>query len=325
MRLRHLLFVAVTVCVLGTGWSGEPRLALLGDRPQLTASRVALDPANAARRRLGRLMFMGGVHLTSTDPAFGGFSALAVAGERITMLSDGGNLVRFQLRHDGRVQAPRFAALPGGPATGWRKLDRDSEALAFDPATGRAWVAFERANQIWRYSSDLTQAQASVRPDAMRRWRPNGGAEALARRRNGSFVAIEEGRQRSRPWREGVVWAGDPTSAPRAAFRFRYLPPAGYDPADAVTLPDGRLLVLNRWYGLPLRFANILTVIDRDAIRPGAVVRGQEIARLANPLIHDNFEGVAVSIEHGRTIVWLVSDDNQTTLERTLLLKFRLD
>ncbi|WP_299650327.1 esterase-like activity of phytase family protein [Sphingomonas bacterium] len=325
MRARTLLFVVVAVCGAGTGWSGESRLDLFGARPQMTATRVPLDPDDPTRRRIGRLTFMGGVHLTSADPAFGGFSALAVVGDRVTMLSDGGNIVAFRLGGDGQLSDQRFAALPGGPATGWRKLDRDSEALAIDPRTGATWVAFERANQIWRYSSALRHAQASARPAAMRRWRANGGAEALVRRRDGSFVAIEEGRAPGRPWRAGLVWAGDPTVKAEPAFRFRYLPPAGYDPADAVELPDGRLLVLNRWFGLPLRFANILVAIDPHAIRSGAAVRGQVIARLAAPLTHDNFEGVAASVERGRTIIWLLSDDNQTSLERTLLLKFRLD
>ena len=43
------------------------------------------------------------------------------------------------------------------------------------------------------------------------------------------------------------------------------------------------------------------------------------------PLIHDNFEGVAITREGRDTIVWLVSDDNQLFLQRSLLLKFKLD
>jgi len=56
-----------------------------------------------------------------------------------------------------------------------------------------------------------------------------------------------------------------------------------------------------------------------------AVVRGREIARLETPLVHDNIEGVAVTREGGRTTIWLVSDDNQSMMQRTLLLKFRLE
>ena len=48
-------------------------------------------------------------------------------------------------------------------------------------------------------------------------------------------------------------------------------------------LPDGRILILNRGVGLPYGFYSILTVIERGAIRPGAVVRGRAIARLEAP------------------------------------------
>ena len=50
----------------------------------------------------------------------------------------------------------------------------------------------------------------------------------------------------------------------------------------------------------------------------------RELARLQPPLTIDNMEGVSATIENGRTIVWLVSDDNFTPLQRTLLLKFAL-
>jgi hypothetical protein len=90
-------------------------------------------------------------------------------------------------------------------------------------------------------------------------------------------------------------------------------------------LPDGRLLVLTRGFKLPFDFAAKLVVVDPAAIRPGAVVRGREIATLAKPLIHDNFEGLAVTREGNATILWIVSDDNQLFLQRSLLLKFRLE
>lgn len=323
MRVRTLLFVVIAVLVVVPGWSGWARLALLGPDMRVTAARVPLDPGDHARRQLGRLRFMGGVRLQSPDPAFGGFSALSVVGDRFTLLSDGGNIVRLRLGSDGRVSDIRFAELPGGPGTGWRKWDRDSEALAVDPRTGDAWVAFERGNAIYRFQPGLAAVAAAARPDAMRRWSNNGGAETLVRRRDGSFVAIQEGFRG--PTRAMLVWRGDPTAKAASAFSLRYRPPGGYSPADATELPDGRLLVLNRWWGPPLRFANVLEVIDRAAIRPGATVRGRRIATIGAPLTHDNFEGVAATVEGGRTIVWLLSDDNLSSLEQTLLMKFRLD
>jgi hypothetical protein len=83
--------------------------------------------------------------------------------------------------------------------------------------------------------------------------------------------------------------------------------------------------VLNRRFALPFSFSAKLTIVDPAAIRPGRLIKGTEIATLAAPLIHDNFEGVAVVREGNRTILWIVSDDNQSWMERTLLLKFRLE
>ncbi|MGO7251670.1 esterase-like activity of phytase family protein, partial [Rhizobium brockwellii] len=65
--------------------------------------------------------------------------------------------------------------------------------------------------------------------------------------------------------------------------------------------------------------------VSADQITPGRVARGRLIAELDSPLIHDNFEGVAVTQEGGATILWLVSDDNQLFLQKSYLLKFRLD
>ena len=59
-------------------------------------------------------------------------------------------------------------------------------------------------------------------------------------------------------------------------------------------------------------------------IRPGALLEGNEILRLAPPFLADNFEGVAVRTERGRVAIYLVSDDNYFALQRTLLLKFEL-
>jgi hypothetical protein len=90
-------------------------------------------------------------------------------------------------------------------------------------------------------------------------------------------------------------------------------------------LPDGRVLVLNRRVSLADFFTARLVMIDRGAIRPGARVQGREIATLAAPLLHDNFEALAVTEEQGATIVWIASDDNREWFEQSLLLKFRLE
>lgn len=331
-----LLLVAVTVLAIAPGWTGEVRLPLLGRSANLSVVRVALDEDDPARTRVGQLTFLGGVQLTSRDPAFGGYSSLAVNGDRVTLLSDGGTIVNFRMGADWRPAAIGFRNLPGGPGEGWQKADRDSESMAVDPRTGTIWAGFEGANAIWRYAPGFARVEGHVAPAAMAKWDVNGGAELLVRLDDGRFLAIAETARGPRvpvPRRRGrqaLVFAGDPIKDSRPAVRFTYMPPNGYNPSDATELPDGRLLVLNRAFGLPFVFTSVLVLVDPREIRDGATVTGRAIATLAPPLIHDNFEGVAATRGTGRdagaTMLWLVSDDNQAApLERTLLLKFRLD
>ncbi|MBV8535488.1 MAG: esterase-like activity of phytase family protein, partial [Alphaproteobacteria bacterium] len=52
---------------------------------------------------------------------------------------------------------------------------------------------------------------------------------------------------------------------------------------------------------------------------------GEEIAHLQSPLTLDNFEGIsAVRGPNGTVRVYIISDDNYTFLQRTLLFMFEL-
>lgn len=334
-RAAIACFVVAAVVALVPGWSGEERLALFGPHARMTATPVPLDPADPARRRVGRLTYLGGLHLQSGDPAFGGFSSLSVAGDAFTLLSDGGNIVRFRMGADWRPRAVRFSELPDGPDTGWQKRDRDSESMAVDPDDGRIWVGFERYNAFWRYAPGFARAEGRVTPPSIDFWPDNGGPESLARMPDGRFVTIsEQAHLSSRRWRgsgagrlasrDALIFARDPLRDPHPRH-FAYSIAGRYDVADAAALPNGDLVVLERDFRLPYRWSNRLTLVPAAEIRPGRVAQGRLLATLDTPLIHDNFEGVAVTQEGGATILWLVSDDNQSMLQRSLLLKFRLD
>ena len=329
--LPSLSLSVLAVLAVVPGWTGDVRLDLPGRaRPTVIVRPVPLDERDPRRRRLGGLFFLGGVQLSAGNRAFGGYSALAVQGDRFTLLSDGGVLLRFRMGADWHVRGAETMPLPAGPGTGWKKSDRDAESLALDPSGDTAWVGFERSNAVWRYriaADGAWQPERGRDPATMANWPENGGAESMARLADGRFVLLSEGERPpgGRPGRVGLVFAGEPTAQGAKVFRFTYLPEPGFVPADAVALPDGRLLVLERAFRFPNTWRNRLAVVPAGAIRPGALARGRTLARLERPLLSDNFEGVAVTREGAATTLWLVSDDNQAAWQRTLLLKFRLD
>ena len=201
--------------------------------------------------------------------------------------------------------------------------ERDSESIVRVPETGEYWISFENRSSLRRYSPDLSRELETIRPKAMKRWPSNGGGEALARLADGRFILIAEYGEAKGGGYEGLIWPGQP-SAKVEPQRFAYLPPEGFHATDAKVLPDGRLLVLNRRLAFPTGLSAALTVIDGDAIRPGARVRGTLLAKLESPLAVDNMEALAVTQEGGQNIVWIASDDNFNAFQRTLLMKFAL-
>lgn len=157
----------------------------------------------------------------------------------------------------------------------------------------------------------------------MQGWPSNKGAESIIRLSDGRFVAIAESLEDD-DTHQALLFSGDPVESGTNITPFRYHPPAGYRVTDGVQLPDGRLLILNRSVGLPNGFAAKIAVVDPSAIGNGEQVTGKIIATLAAPLLIDNMEGIAVTKYGSDSIIWLISDDNFSIFQRTLLMKFRL-
>jgi hypothetical protein len=297
----------------------EPVAISVASRP------VGLDSSNPIRTRVGALRLVGGWRLTSTNRAFGGLSSLDVDGNRVTTISDIGTVVRFRLGRFGNVSGARIEPVPTGCGKVVEKFDGDTESLAHDADRQRWWIGFEWRNTICRTDADLARATAVRAPAAMATWPKKRGPESLVALADGRVLTIAEGYPDEGPDRPVVLFDRDPADPQARALRLRYAPPKGYSPTDVAQLPDGRLLVLNRRFTLFSLFTAKLVLIDRVPLRAGTVLKGRIIATFAPPVIADNFEGLAVTSESGKTFVWLASDDNFMRWQRTLLLKFALD
>jgi hypothetical protein len=107
-------------------------------------------------------------------------------------------------------------------------------------------------------------------------------------------------------------------------FLIRHI--GNFDITDGDFLPNGDLLILERLFnpaeGLGARIRRIPAV----EIAPGKIASGSILmtASLDRHRI-DNMEGIAVRPEPtGETSVFIVSDDNLSFLQQTLILKFAL-
>ena len=286
---------------------------------QVTYTPVPLFEEAPAGTRLGRLDFLGGWWVRSNDARVGGVSALHVEGGEALALSDAGWRIRLPLPPGPGPKQVWVAMVEKGPGPPGDKANRDVESLVVDGR--RAWLAFEQANAVWRYDSWFFDTQSSAEPRAMREWSSNAGPEAMVRLGDGRFLVFAEGDGGDS---EAVLFAGDPSVAGTPALRLRYRPPEGYRVTDAALLPDGRLVLLNRDVSFFAGFTARLTVAELPALTDRALIVGREIAAFEGAVTRDNFEGLSVTREGGRTILWLASDDNYNPLQRTLLMKFAL-
>jgi hypothetical protein len=286
---------------------------------KLVFEPLRLDERHPGKSSIGQLDYLGGWAIRSNDRRFGGISAMHVERGEVTALSDAGSVIRFPLPGQGAPSADIFA-LAEGPGTSPEKGNRDVEAMAVHGK--KLWLAFEGANQIWRYSRANWKATDSAAPPAMKGWPQNKGSEAMLRLSDGRFIVFREEQARPDGTIEALLFEGDPAIPGTKAVSIRYRPPQGYRITDAVALPDGRLLFLNRRFGVPEAFTAKLTLAPKpDAIE---LLSGTEIAHFQLPGPVDNMEALSVTQEDGRTIVWLASDDNLNPIQRTVLLKLAL-
>ena len=82
--------------------------------------------------------------------------------------------------------------------------------------------------------------------------------------------------------------------------------------------------MLERRYSLAGGPGARLSVVAAGDIVPGAHLAGTPLAELKLPQSVDNFECVAArAAPDGSILIYILSDDNRSALQRTLLLQFR--
>lgn len=290
---------------------------------------VSLNPLKPMEKRVGALEFVAGWELRSKNKDFGGISSMIIMpGPQVLALSDGAYLFSFGLgqRKNTGTAAPRdfIAPLPNFGEFEEDRETRDSESFVRDPVNGRYWVGFEVTNGIARYDPGLTRREVFRVPQQMRDWPGNSGPEAMVLLGTGAFLVFSEDEETGEGLTDAILFRGDPLDPKTRWFRFSYRPPTGYSITDATQLPDGRLLMLNRRFNVLEGVSARVTLADPANIVAGGVLEGNVIAEIDPPLTVDNMEALAVTQEQGQIMVWLASDNNFSSIQRSLLMKFKL-
>jgi hypothetical protein len=294
----------------------------------------SFDLRDRSRTRFGALAFRSGLVLTSSFPGFGGLSSLRVdpKGRQFISATDKGAWITGRVVYGtaaemtglADVEAAPMLAHDGRPIATHGRFD--TESIALDGSF--VYVGIERVNRIMRFdfAKDFTRARGEdvEAPPAVRKLPFNRGLEALAvvpsgRPLAGTLIAISEGGLDANKNITAFL-IGGPSPGQFAVRRTDH-----FDVSDACLLPTGDLLILERKFSLTGGIGIRIRRIAMTAIAPGAVVDGPSIfdADLGQEI--DNFEGLdAFADDNGDVVVTLVSDDNFSLIQRTLLLQFLL-
>lgn len=326
---RILLVIALAILLLPSKHSSR-ELPVAQGALLVEARPLLLDGRDPSVRSAGPFRWLGSWELRSKHRDFGGISSMIADEEdgSLLTLSDGAALVGMPMPGQPlspRAHRPFIAPLPvRAEERGWPNWKWDSESMIHDPESGRYWVGFELIQRVCRYSPGFARVESCAGPPELAAWPKTGSVEAMVRLRDGRFLLFGE-MAPSGQGNDVLLFDGDPAEASTPPPRHLvYRPPQGYRPTDAVVLGPDRLLVLNRRVTLYDGFTATVALVDLPPLRNGAELVGKPLARLAPPLLADNFEAMALSHERSRTILWIASDDNHQFFQRSLLLKFEV-
>ena len=282
----------------------------------------------------GPLEFVGGFEMRSPERRFGQLSALRFLepGARFVGVADHGCWFFGSIQRDEDlvpVGVSDFTMQPMVDDDGdviTSKLDKDAEALVIHD--GIATVAFERRPRITEYALNPADMGKPLRHlDIVvprHELRSNQGFETLVRTPmdgplQGARIVIAE---RSID-EQGNLFAAILEGPKRGILKI--VRSNEFDVTDGAFLPDGDLLLLERRFSLASGVAMRLRRIEGASVLPGALLDGPVLVEANLGYNIDNMEALDVwRRSDGELVVSLLSDNNQSFLQRTLYLEFIL-
>ncbi|MGB9366610.1 MAG: esterase-like activity of phytase family protein [Xanthobacteraceae bacterium] len=333
-RSAALAFALLAALALSASAQPNPRAPEPPAKIEIRARAItAFEPRNPKRTKFGALTFRGGIELTSPNPHFGGISAIRVEadGAKFLAVTDKGYWLRGRIAYEGArpagiadAEMAPVLGHDGKPLAvrGWY----DTEAMARDGGT--VWLGIERVNRIVRLNVGRDGLAARAQPvpvsPGIASLPHNKGLECLEFVPPGlpharSLIAISE---------RGLDEAGNikgflQSGAGWSEFSVKRI--GDFDVTDCTVTPRGELLLLERSFS---RLRGVAMRIRRMAlagIQPGAIIDGPVLIEADMGYQIDNMEGLTVHRAAGALVLTLISDDNFSMIQRTLLLQFTLE
>jgi len=318
------VFAALTLAACASAPATPPppptEIRPFGPGVEVISTPVPLNPSDPKQEKIGNFVYAGGVQLTSNQTGqLHGLSDLKILPDgTLVAVSDESSLLKAKLQLDGHERLigltdATLEPLKGLDGKGLEGKDEsDAEGLAVMPS-GDTLISFERDDRIWRYPPAGLPPAPAPKPQTLFSF--NEGMEALSPYPVAGPDAYLVGSE------EGDIWlcrlSAACTSTP-------LLTPPGLEYGlTAIAAFDGpAIAILYRAFD-PIRGARAEVRFVREPLRAKPAPQVIDSFRIDGALTRDNFEGMAiVRNAKGGVRLYLLSDDNFSGTQRTLLLAF---
>ncbi len=337
---KAIIFLIITACLLVSLTFGVSAKLNKPEQPKinpinikLTFKQVGPLETDHVDLSVAGLKYKGAILLQCAHPAFGGLSDLLVSKDRKSFLavSDMGFWLKGEMIYNDndfligiKPEARLGQLLNIDGKTLSSKYHADAEALSRAPESGFL-VAFERVHRINYFNSshyfDLSGIPSRISPPEHMKVQPeNGGIESLTLLPEGRILMIAEGdTDYDNPSYAAVGMDKD-------WIEMKYQRQHGYRPTSVAPLPEGDILTLERSYTGPGSLKIRLCIIKQPEFKSEVTLYPKQLIKLPRSLPLDNFEGLdTITTDDGRTFIYIISDDNYSPIQHTILMMFEMN
>jgi len=300
----------------------------LADDLKIKANPITSFKPGSSETRFGKLEFLGGLVLTSKHEDFGGISGIRfVKDGNFIAVTDKARVITGRLdRKNGKPNAIKGEKITRIKATNGKTITgaEDKDAEAIELAGNQFLIGYERNDRILRMNlrgrklvadgSYIVDLEPYDFPD-------NKGPEAIALDPvSGKLFAFAEYALNGADNHQGFIISGG-----KVEKEITVKERNGFSLTDAHFLPNGDLLMLERYYNPFTGSFMRLRRIAKANLYSDQPLDGEILIDVDDNYEIDNIEGLAIStMEDGSTRLTMISDDNFSKRQRTVLLEFKL-
>jgi len=263
---------------------------------------------------------LGHYEIISDEPNLGGLSAIHITnyGKTFLVLSDRGKYFSGKISRNASGQIKDLNIFKTGPLLNsfgeiLSGRNTDSESIAADHKG--FYISFESNNRIMHHKNINTSGIFLPNHSDFRKLNQNKGLEAIAMHPNGTLYAVPE-----KPPEGDSDYPLYRLKNAKWEILTRFDPSNSFLVSDAVFLPDGNLLLLERDYSW---FTGFKTQLRLLRLKNNYISEEKILLKLDSGL--HNYEGISIWQDTSQTyFITLISDNNFIPFVMSEIIEYKL-